>query len=352
MTNQEAKGGLTETDRPTETSAARERLPYIALYSAAVRALMASRDRVAKDVLESLAMCADPIGLCYPGVGYIANEIGAADTTVTHAIYRLEQIGFIRIYKTVNVLRGRESTDYQISPFVIFISDGYIDRAMQLWFTNIDNSESKESQPTTKNQIQNLTTEYLTTENQHHQQTATVNGEEWGAAVAYYAKRGFAAGNAGASSYRTPSPRTAPQGAKRPAAQAATFPPPSSAPSPSAKPLVSYDAPLPDEAAELTAARMNVETGYRLSVANARGLVVRYGIARCEAALLHVENQTDVKSPAALLRWYIEGGHVDPVQDGKAAAHDWPTAGSRYLTPDQQAFFSLPPDESEDENGH
>jgi hypothetical protein len=343
MTATNQKGGLTETDRPTETpTPARERVPYVALYSRAVRNLMACRDRVAKDVLESLAMCANPIGLCYPGIGYIADEIGAADSTVANALHRLEKMAYIRVYKTVNVLRGRSSIDYQISPYVLFISDGYIEQALALWHTNIDNSESKESQPTPKN----LTTESKyrepTTHNQHHQQTAPRNGEAWGASVAYYAKRG-------AQSYRTP---PAPQGAKPTAAQAATFPPPSSAPPPSVPRLVSYDAPLPDEAAELLAARMNVDTGYRLSVANARGLVVRYGAARCEAALAHVENQTDVKSPAALLRWYIEGGHVDPMQDGKTAAHDWPTDKNKWLTGEFAQFFNQPPIESEDENGH
>jgi hypothetical protein len=335
------QGSLTETDCPTDQPT-RERLPYMALYSVAVRKLMAGRDRVAKDVLESLAMCANPIGLCYPGVGYIADEIGAADKTVLNALERLEQMGFIRVYKTVNVLRGRESIDYQISPYVLYISDAYIDRAFELWHTNIDNSESKESQPTPKNQNQNLTTGRTN----YREPTPPTNSRLGTAVRDYYA-------NSGAPTYRRggyAAGNPAPAGANPTAPRGATFPPPSSAPPPSAPRLVSYDAPLPDEAAELVAARMNVDTGYRLSVANARGLVVRYGAARCEAGLAHLENQTDVKNPAALLRWYIEGGHVDPLQDGKHQAHDWPTSTNQYTSGKNAAFFSVPDDESEDKN--
>lgn len=283
--------------------------PWAGLYNWATEKLMLDRMTAERDVLQVLAMRANPLGFCWPGVGYIANLIGRADSTVENALRRLELMDFIRISKTENMIRNRIDVDYQVSPFVLFIAPEKMPLAMELWTTNsgVDQRNVnittviKESQPTTGIRIKEQTTGNQH-QNQQQQQTAFRESEKPGDST----KPGENAkaeiqnsGNAAIPTAATPqSPNPSP------------VPPPPS-------PLVAYPDPLPDEAAEAVAARMNAETRYMMAVATARGLVVKYGAATCEAALSHLSRCTGINTPAAFLRSTIEKRGVDPIQDAK-----------------------------------
>lgn len=287
---------------------------WVGLYHWVVEKLMIDRMVAERDVLTVLAMRANPLGFCWPGIGYIANLIGRADATVENAQVRLELMGFIRISRTQNLIRNRIDIDFQVSPYVMVIAPDKLPLAMELWEQNRNVNITpviKESQPTPKNQNLKPTTVSIpkttTTTNQ-----LSSNGKS----------------PVETANLATPAPKNAnPEKPEKdsgnaaiqtPAAtpQSPNPPTPRSANPPSPK-LTCYDVALPDELAESVAAQMNADTRYKMSLAVARGLVVKYGSPRCEAALSHMALQTRIDNPAGYLRSKIERGEIDPVNDGK-----------------------------------
>ena len=286
---------------------------WVGLYHWAIEKLMRERMVAEKDVLEVLAMRANPIGFCWPGTGYIASLIGRMDATVEKSLKRLEQMDYIRICRTQNLIRNRIDIDFQVSPFVMFITPEKLPLAMQLWEQNRNveiTNEIKESQPTPVTRIKNpepVTSPITTTTNQQ----LSLNGKPPVESPTPAAQ----------NPQNAPIPKTENSGtaAIPPAAQPQS-PNPSPvppSPSPPGEKLVCFENPLDDELAELLAARMNAATRYLMAVAVARGLVVKYGVTKCEAALTHMALQTNVREPAGYLRFKIERGEIDPVQDAK-----------------------------------
>jgi hypothetical protein len=275
---------------------------------------MIDRMTAERDVLTVLAMRANPLGFCWPGVGYIANLIGRADSTVENALRRLELMGYIAVVKTQNPIRNRIDTDYQVRPDVMFIHPDRFDDASKLWQQNCNVNITivmKESQPTPKNQNQESSTNNHP-QNHHHHQTAFVETKvpSKTANLATPAPKNAnpekPENDSGSAATQTPAPT----------AQSPNPPTPRSAAPPSPK-LICYDAALADELAESVAAQMNADTRYKMSLAVARGLVVKYGVPRCEAALSHMALQTRIDNHAGYLRSKIERGEIDPVADGK-----------------------------------
>lgn len=322
--------------------------PWAGLYNWAIEKLMLERMVAERDVLAVLAIRANPLGFCWPGTGYIANLIGRMDSTVEKSLLRLEMMEFICICQTENLVRNRIDIDYQLSPAVFFIAPDKQELAFQLWRQNRNikiTNEIKESQPTTEpttepeSGTQHQLSSTLTNNNNKQ---LSVKMESPGATV----------------NPATPNPENAnaenresdsATGAKTPAVKPQS---PNPTPVPRApSPLVSYDVALTDDAAESLAARMNAETRYMLSVATARGLVVRYGTAKCEAALVHMARQTNIRQPAAYLRSTIQRREIDPVQDAKIrveAADE--EVFSEYISGKYAAYIKYKPDENEQES--
>src|ERR1700741_4960963 len=283
---------------------------WVGLYHWVVERLMRERLTAERDVLTVLAMRANPLGFCWPGVGYIADLTGRADSTVDNALRRLALLELIAIVRTENLVRNRVDVDYQVCPGVMFIAPEHRELAFKLWQQNRNvniTTVIKESQPTTVTRIKNQNQGTSTITNNNNQQLS-VNGKSVAVSI--------------------PEPRNAKSQNAQPSGAAATptaatpqSPTPPPVPRPPA-PLLPYPDPLPDEAAEQIAAQMNTATRYMLSLATARGLVVKYGVDNCEAALVHMARQTGIERPAAFLRSTIEKRGVDPVQDAKVVVED------------------------------
>jgi hypothetical protein len=282
---------------------------WVGLYHWVIEKLMVDRMTAERDVLTVLAMRANPLGFCWPGVQYIGQLIGRAPSTVENALHRLEAMGYIAVVKTQNPIRNRIDTDFQVRPDVMLIAPERFDEASKLWQKNcnIETQIVMENiQPTTKNQNQEQESVSNPRTNNNNKQLS-VNGNA----------------PAKIANPATPAPENA--NAKMPEnSGSAAIPPavkpqspnPSPVPRPPS-PLVTYPDPLPDELAESVAARMNADTRYMMSVATARGLVVKHGVTACEAALVHMGRCTGIDRPAGFLRTTIERHEIDPDQDAK-----------------------------------
>jgi hypothetical protein len=286
---------------------------WVGLYHWVIEKLMIDRMTAERDVLTVLAMRANPLGFCWPGVGYIAGLIGRADSTVENALTRLELMGYIAVVRTQNIVRGRTDIDYQVRPDVMFIHPSRFDEASKLWQQNCNVNITivmKESQPTPKNQNQEQAPGTSTkTNNNNKQLSVSGKSSDETANPATPAPENANPEKPEKNSGGAPIPKPAPHGAiPNPPAPRSAAPP---------SPLVCYDEALPDELAESVAARMNAATRYMMALAVARGLVVKYGVTKCEAALVHMGQATGIDRPAGFLRSTIERGEIDPVADGK-----------------------------------
>lgn len=284
---------------------------WVGLYHWVVEKLMRERQHAELDVLTVLAMRANPLGFCWPGNQYIGELIGRAPSTVDNAVRRLELMDFICIVRTQNLIRDRVDIDYQVRPDVMLIAPERFDLASHLWEQNRNvnvRNVMENIQPPPENQnlkpAPGISIRTTTTTKQ-----LSVNGKP---------------------PVESPTPATPkPENAKdekpkdgEPNSGAAAIPPAVEPQLPNPTPVPASPSPLPDEESESLAARMNAATRYTMSVAVARGLVVKYGPATCEAALAHMALQTNVKSPAGYLRFKIEGGQIDADQDGKIPVED------------------------------
>jgi hypothetical protein len=323
---------------------------WVGLYHWVVEKLMIDRMTAERDVLTVLAMRANPLGFCWPGVGYIANLIGRADSTVENALARLELMGYIAVVRTQNSIRNRVDVDYQVRPDVMFIHPDRFDEASKLWQQNCNVNITivmKESQPTTKNQNQEQTTG-AQHQNQQQQQTAFRETERPAPAVANGENpKSQNAEDGEQNSGSAAIPQPAPKGAiPNPLTPRSGRPP-----SPSGEKLVCYDVALPDELAESIAAQMNAATKYMMAMAVARGLVVKYGPAKCEAALVHMSRQTGIDRPAGFLRTTIERVEIDPVQDARIPVeevHSKPWLD--YVNSKYADYYTSQPAENEQES--
>lgn len=282
---------------------------WVGLYHWVVEKLMRERLTAERDVLTVLAMRANPLGFCWPGVGYIAQLCGRADSTVENALRRLEAMEYIAIVRTENLVRNRVDIDYQVRPDVMVIAPDQRDLAFKLWQQNCNVNITivmKESQPTTKNQNQEQTTVSSPRTNNNNKQLS-VNGNSRAESSVLATTKPENAENQNAENSGSAAKSTA---------AAPQSPNPTPVPQ-SPSPLVTYPDALQDEADEAVAARMNADTRYMMSVATARGLVVKYGASTCQAALTHMSRCTGINTPAAFLRATIEKRGVDPVADAK-----------------------------------
>jgi len=320
---------------------------WAGLYHWATEKLMLERMAAEKDVLQVLANRANPLGFCWPGTGYIAKMIGRMDATVENALRRLELMDFIRISQTQNLIRNRIDIDFQVSPFVLFIAPEKLPLAMELWEQNRNiniTNEIKESQPTPGTRIKEptpvsnprttTTTKQLSVNGKSPDESPTPDAPNPENAKSKTGGKDTS-GNAAKPT------AAAPQSPIPPTPRSANPPPP----------LVCYDAALADESAEMVAARMNAGTRYMMAMAVARGLVVKYGAPKCEAALSHMALQTNVRTPAGYLRTKIERGEIDPVQDAKIPVEeadvDMFKDGKEYISGKYADYIKYKPDESD-----
>lgn len=323
---------------------------WVGLYHWVVEKLMRERMVAERDVLTVLAMRANPLGFCWPGTGYIAELIGRADSTVENALRRLELMDFICVVRTQNLIRNRIDIDFQVRPDVMLIAPDKFDLASHLWEQNRNvnvRNVTEESQPPPGTRIlkpePGISTRTTTTTKQ-----LSVNGKSPDESPTPV----------------TPKPENAkgenPKDGEKNSGAAAIPPaatPQSKTPSPvpvSPSPLVASPDALPDELAESIAAQINAATRYQMSLAVARGLVVKHGVTKCEAALAHMALQTNVNSPAGYLRFKLEQNEIDPVADGKTPVEEADVNvfknsiyADRYYKPEKSSIENDP--ESRDE---
>lgn len=98
------------------------------------RFLMRERDRVALAVLQELANCASPRGVCYPSPRYLAELTGYALESVKRALFRLQDNDFIRIYYREDDETGKLQLRYILNPCsTIYVRDEMFESAMEIW---------------------------------------------------------------------------------------------------------------------------------------------------------------------------------------------------------------------------
>jgi hypothetical protein len=265
--------------------------------------------RVAKDVLVELGNHSDNLGVCWPGIGRLAESTGYADEVVRDALVALEAADYIRmLYRYSGVRRRWEFEAYQLSPDVVFLNQEYIGQAWDTFlnsqrYCNISGAfVGKESQ---QNQQQNQKQNQEQNQEQNQSTTTTAFEEAESGALDMSKKQGQR------QRAKEQSP-TAPNGANQKAA------PPGARPSPrsDAPPPVSfaeYQSELPDEL-ENIAQQLWVNSG-NLPMPIARYLVVTYGRAICQAALKNYGKARDVVNPGGYLRSIIERRAVSPAYD-------------------------------------
>lgn len=316
---------------------------WVGLYHWVIEKLMRERLTAERDVLTVLAMRANPLGFCWPGVGYIAQLTGRADATVEKSLVRLELIGYIAVVKTQNPIRNRLDIDYQVRPDVMLIAPELCDEAFKLWRQNCNVNITiviKESQPPPGTRILEPAPGNQHHNHHHHQaafrETESAGHGQPGDEKSKSQNAGNGNQNSGAAAI--------PPAAKPQLPNPTPVPPPPS-------PLVTYPEPLPDEAAEQIAAEMNAKTRFMMSLATARGLIVRYGPATCRAALVHMALQTNVNQPAGYLRFKIESAGVDPVRDAKIPVEEADEkVFTDYVSGKYAAWIKYQPDENEQES--
>src|SRR3989304_10598373 len=143
---------------------------FNALYSHITREVREKLGRVAKDVLVELGNHSNSLGVCWPGIGRLAESTGYADEVVRDAIAALEAADYLRIlYRFSSVRRRWEFEAYQLSPDVVSLPQERIEEAWGTFmeaqdYRNIQGAfVSKESQ----HQINNKTEH----QNQHQYRT-------------------------------------------------------------------------------------------------------------------------------------------------------------------------------------
>lgn len=141
---------------------------FAPLYVEVTRFLMERRDRVALQVLQELANCANEIGVCFPGVRYLARITGYAEKTCLDALARLECLDLIHTWTHYDPETRRELPRYQLSPLhTLYIREELLGEAMAIWtrpfvsyvrhdFRNDHDPESDpESQPESRTNASN-----------------------------------------------------------------------------------------------------------------------------------------------------------------------------------------------------
>lgn len=263
------------------------------LYSAAP----VDRARQAHIVLHAIASHADPVGLCFPGLGHLAARTRYSVTTVRRALMLLDEMDYIRVHVEYVTTRRRELITYQLSPWVLWIVSEHIEHAISLW-----NAASKRFneiihvQPESEPESVPDTDLNAYPESNHHHHPGT-GGEP--RATRNTEKPKKAARSAAPARSADSDQRSAPDDSATRSTQRRTPPP--------APPLSACRAPLPNPDDERLAARLAAEIVTR--DAQARQLVQQYGAVLVDQALawLQVELKAgNVQKPAGLLNWWLK----------------------------------------------
>lgn len=244
---------------------------YAPLSIDAARAV--SNDRPTLLVFFELTAHADPRGMCWPGIQRLAANTHYSIPAVQRALGRLGELDYVRFHVTVDPLRNKKQTTYQVSPYVMYVREELEAEAVALWETakRLISSVAKHIEPESEPAIQNQN------QNQIENQQRT--------------RKGSTRLDTGAKAHNSATaPQTTPQGAH------------------SANALTN-DIPL---AAPALAAWLAANFGTRESQAAA--LVERHGVPKVFAGVQAVQAMPNVRKPYGKLVSLLEPKDLTPIE--------------------------------------
>jgi len=279
-----------------------------ALYTHIEQKFMRKRQWKPLHLLKVFVQHADPFGLSYPGEDRIKDLTGLGTTAqINENIQFLVDGEYLKLWDTYNPRRRVYETDYQVSPWTMYIREEYQGYCERIWNTgerdygfenavviklNGQPASEPESEPTSVNQHQN----------QHHhpsniaaKQLTTTSADDYTnhAEGKQRKRRKPPAGKASATERET--------------AHAGSRPP-----TPEKPDLRKYQSPLPhnqeDQAQDLVLM-------FRMKVSQARALVALHGVELVATAAVAVQdaiNRGAVNNPAGLLTYLVKKGGISP----------------------------------------
>lgn len=245
-----------------------------------------SVDRPTLLVFFELTAHADPRGMCWPGIQRLAANTHYSIPAVQRALGRLGELDYVRFHVTVDPLRNKKQTTYQVSPYVMYVREELEAEAVTLWESakRLISSVAKHIEPESEPAIQNQN------QNQIENQQRTRKGStrlDTGAKAPTAPSNG--ANSAQAHNSAT-APQTTPQGAH------------------SANALTN-DIPL---AAPALAAWLAANFGTRESQAAA--LIDRHGVPKVFAGVQAVQAMPNVRKPYGKLVSLLEPKDLTPIE--------------------------------------
>lgn len=257
---------------------------YAPLSIDAARAV--SNDRPTLLVFFELTAHADPRGMCWPGVQRLAANTHYSIPAVQRALGRLGELDYVRFHVTVDPLRNKKQTTYQVSPYVMYVREELEAEAVTLWesakrlISSVAKHIEPESEPAIQNQKQNQR------ENQQRP------------------RKGSTRLDTGAKAPTAPS-----NGAN--SAQAHN-----SAIAPQTTPLGANSADAPTNDIPLAAAPLAawLAVNFRTRESQAAALIDEHGAAKVWNAIQSVRAMPSIKNPYGKLKRMLEPVEISPIE--------------------------------------
>lgn len=286
-------------------------------------------DRVAWGVLEELIFHANHLGFCYPGVNRLASLTHYAVASISSALQRLSDMGYIRIHRMTSP-GGRATHEYQVSPAAMHIAPQYRELALKLWQQGaVIKNEMKYEQPDTESESP-IQIQKPNLENQHHQQRI-ISSENAEKAVAGTNATATDATPATDTNSPVDDRASADFGTATAVTAAITQQTEKTIPQPE---QIKSSAPRPAETpattAEIDNLAWSIAARFGSTEHQMRDHIYKYGYNRVRTVYDHIRGmgRERVKNPAGLLVKYLrEGWEISPVRYAESPA---PTASSQF----------------------
>jgi hypothetical protein len=270
-------------------------------------------------VLQYLVSRADHRGICYPSAETIGEGTGFSERNVYRAMEYLNDTDVIRYVRRDEydiVTKRKMPNAYQVNPDYISLAPKFVPEARAMWDTLIERCGNRSSglwchinqQPIpltntsrSSSRETNTNNQFPLPQNEEKQEQNTNTPYPEGEDPISRAQRD------GKAETHHDTGVTMSNQQRRAQSPSKSSVPPASEKYHNPEPI---NVNLPDQNHEILAFKIR---GFGISMVQARGFVVTYGVERCQAAVTSIEATKGVKSPAGLFRSIVQNGLADDV---------------------------------------